>query len=92
MDTREVGTGRKFSRFLVDGRVRTQLAVLCLMHMSDPSDSIVFVHDWGRGYYQKWTLEVYDVISRHSTSALQLSGQSQMRLSCAAAAGAVREV
>jgi hypothetical protein len=60
-----IPSGQKFSRFLVDGRVRTQLAVLCLMHMSDPSDSIVFVHDWGRDYYQKWTLKIYDVISSH---------------------------
>jgi hypothetical protein len=61
-----IPSGQKFSRFLIDGRVRSQLAVLCLMHMADPSDSVVFIHDWvdpSRDYYQKWTLKIYDIIS-----------------------------
>ena len=56
--------GKKFSRFLVDGRVRPQLAAMCLMHMDTPSDSIVFVHDWERGYYQQWTLKLFDILSK----------------------------
>ena len=54
-----VPQGQTFDRFLVDGRVRPQLALFSLMLMRTPEDAIVFVHDFSAvsREYQDITLE-----------------------------------